>query len=126
MSDGLAQEGYTVDWVRDGSAVETAIAAQSYAAVLLDLGLPRRDGVEVLRRMRERRNDVPVIVITARDAIADRVRGPEPGRRDARGLVQSAQRRGVWAPAFLTSSRVRRRCILRSPQSMRSTYSGCT
>jgi DNA-binding response OmpR family regulator len=82
VSDGLAQEGHTVDWVRDGAAAETAIAVEPYDAVLLDLGLPRRDGLEVLRRVRERRNDVPVLVITARDAVADRVKGLDAGADD--------------------------------------------
>lgn len=82
VCDGLAQEGHTVDWVRDGVAAESAIAAQPYAAVLLDLGLPRRDGLDVLRRIRARRSDVPVLVVTARDAIADRVAGLDAGADD--------------------------------------------
>lgn len=80
--DGLSQEGHTVDWVRDGVAAESALGAQHYAAVLLDLGLPRRDGLEVLRRLRALRNDVPVLVITARDAVSDRVRGLDAGADD--------------------------------------------
>ena len=82
VRDGLAQDGHTVDWVRDGAAAEVAIAAQPYAAVLLDLGLPRRDGVEVLRGIRAKRNDVPVLIITARDAIEQRVRGLDAGADD--------------------------------------------
>ena len=82
VSDGLAREGHVVDWVRDGVAAEHAIAAQPYAAVLLDLGLPRRDGLEVLRRLRGVRNDVPVLVITARDAVSDRVSGLDAGADD--------------------------------------------
>ena len=82
VCDGLAQEGHAVDWVRDGAAAETAIGTEPYDAVLLDLGLPRRDGLEVLRRVRGRRNDVPVLVITARDAVADRVKGLDAGADD--------------------------------------------
>jgi two-component system response regulator QseB len=82
VRDGLAHEGHTVDWVRDGAAAEAAVSAQPYAAVLLDLGLPKRDGVEVLRSIRATRNDVPVLVITARDAISDRVRGLDAGADD--------------------------------------------
>src|SRR5688500_8742464 len=82
ICDGLGQEGHAVDWVRDGPAADTAIGTQPYDAVLLDLGLPRRDGLEVLRRVRERRNDVPVLVITARDAVADRVKGLDAGADD--------------------------------------------
>ena len=82
ICDGLAHEGYTVDWVRDGHAAQIAIDAESYATVLLDLGLPRRDGLEVLRSVRARRNDVPVLVITARDAVSDRVKGLDAGADD--------------------------------------------
>jgi DNA-binding response OmpR family regulator len=82
VRDGLAREGHTVDWVRDGVAAEAAVQAEPYGAVLLDLGLPRRDGVEVLRRMRAKRNDVPVLIITARDAVSDRVRGLDAGADD--------------------------------------------
>jgi two-component system response regulator QseB len=82
VREGLVQDGHTVDWVRDGAAAEAAIAAQPYGAVLLDLGLPRRDGVDVLRSLRAKRNDVPVLIITARDAIDDRVRGLDAGADD--------------------------------------------
>jgi two-component system response regulator QseB len=82
IRDGLGQEGYAVDWVRDGKAAETALGAEPYAAVLLDLGLPRRDGLEVLRAARARRNDVPILVITARDAVADRIKGLDAGADD--------------------------------------------
>ena len=80
--EGLAQEGYSVDWVRDGAAAQAAVGTQPYAAVLLDLGLPRRDGIDVLRTVRAQRNDVPVLVITARDAVSDRVKGLDAGADD--------------------------------------------
>jgi two-component system response regulator QseB len=82
IRDGLDHEGYTVDWVRDGKAAEVALGAEPYAAVLLDLGLPRLDGLEVLRAARARRNDVPILVITARDAVADRIAGLDAGADD--------------------------------------------
>ena len=82
LRDGLAQDGHTVDWVRDGVAAEAALAGQPYRAVLLDLRLPRRDGVEVLRSIRAKRNHVPVLIITARDAVSDRVRGLDAGADD--------------------------------------------
>ena len=82
IRDGLAQEGHAVDWVRDGSEAEAAVRSEPYGAVLLDLGLPRRDGIEVLRRLRALDNPVPVLVITARDAVADRVRGLDAGADD--------------------------------------------
>lgn len=82
IRDGLGQEGFAVDWVRDGAAAETALGAEPYAAVLLDLGLPRKGGLEVLRAARAQRNDVPILVITARDAVADRIRGLDAGADD--------------------------------------------
>ncbi len=82
IRDGLGQEGYTVDWVRDGKGAETALDAEPYAAVLLDLGLPRMDGLDVLRAARAKRNDVPILVITARDAVADRIKGLDAGADD--------------------------------------------
>jgi two-component system response regulator QseB len=82
IRDGLGHEGYAVDWVRDGAAAETALGAEPYAAVLLDLGLPRKDGLDVLRAARARHNEVPILVITARDAVADRIRGLDAGADD--------------------------------------------
>jgi DNA-binding response OmpR family regulator len=82
LRKGLQQEGYVVDWVQDGVAAETALQAETYAMVLLDLGLPRKDGFAVLEGMRKRRNRVPVLILTARDAVADRVRGLDQGADD--------------------------------------------
>jgi two-component system, OmpR family, response regulator QseB len=79
---GLRQEGHTVDWVRDGREAEAAVAATPYELVLLDLGLPRRDGLSVLRGWRTKGVEVPVVVITARDAVADRVAGLDAGADD--------------------------------------------
>jgi DNA-binding response OmpR family regulator len=80
---GLRQEGYVVDWVQDGAAAEAALLAEpAYALVLLDLGLPRKDGMALLESQRRRGNRVPVLVITARDAVADRVRGLDLGADD--------------------------------------------
>ena len=66
---GLAQNGFQVDWVRDGVAAERELATGAYQAAVLDLGLPRQDGMEVLRQVRARRNTTPVLVLTARDAV---------------------------------------------------------
>jgi two-component system response regulator QseB len=80
---GLRQDGYVVDWVQDGVAAETALESeQGYALVLLDLGLPRKDGLSLLESLRRRGNRVPVLVITARDAVNDRVRGLDLGADD--------------------------------------------
>ena len=79
---GLRQEGHTVDWVRDGREAEAAVAGAPYDLVLLDLGLPRRDGLSVLRGWRAKQVEVPVVVITARDAVSDRVAGLDAGADD--------------------------------------------
>ena len=79
---GLRQDGYVVDWVLDGRAAEVAVDSEPYAIVLLDLGLPRKDGLAVLEGLRKRNNRVPVLILTARDAVADRVRGLDRGADD--------------------------------------------
>jgi two-component system response regulator QseB len=79
---GLRHEGHTVDWVRDGPEAEAAVAGSAYDLVLLDLGLPRKDGLSILRGWRARSNAVPVLIITARDAVSDRVAGLDAGADD--------------------------------------------
>jgi two-component system response regulator QseB len=79
---GLRRQGFAVDWVRDGVAAEQALLADTYDACLLDLGLPRKSGLDVLRRLRERGSMLPVLVLTARDAITDRVDGLDAGADD--------------------------------------------
>ncbi len=76
---GLRQRGFDADWVRDGVAADLALAEGGYAAVVLDLGLPRQDGMKVLAGQRARRNSVPILVLTARDAVEDRIRGLDAG-----------------------------------------------
>ena len=78
----LRAEHYAVDWVRDGNMADEALRTESYDLVLLDLGLPRRSGLEVLRALRARRNVVPVLVATARDAVGDRIAGLDAGADD--------------------------------------------
>jgi two-component system, OmpR family, response regulator QseB len=79
---GLRQLGFLVDWVRDGEAAERELRAQSYAAAVLDLGLPLKDGMDVLASVRRAGVTLPVLVLTARDAIPDRVRGLDIGADD--------------------------------------------
>lgn len=79
---GLRQLGFRVDWVRDGQAAENELRAQSHAAAVLDLGLPRKDGIEVLSAIRRAGLSVPVLVMTARDAIPDRIRALDLGADD--------------------------------------------
>lgn len=80
--DALIADGETVDWVRDGEAGDTALRSQQYDLVVLDLGLPRRDGLSLLKALRARRAAVPVLITTARDAVADRVAGLDAGADD--------------------------------------------
>ena len=79
---GLRRQGFSVDWVQDGVAAEQALLTEPYDACLLDLGLPRKAGLAVLRRLRERGSMLPVLVLTARDAITDRVEGLDAGADD--------------------------------------------
>ena len=79
---GLRHEGFTVDWVQDGRAAERAIDNDVYDLLLLDLGLPGKDGIDVLATLRRRGNAVPVLILTARDAVSDRVKGLDMGADD--------------------------------------------
>lgn len=79
----LKADGWAVDWVQDGESVLTALAAgEIYDLMLLDLGLPKRDGIEVLRTLRARGHGLPVLILTARDAVAERVKGLDAGADD--------------------------------------------
>ncbi|MDE1923233.1 MAG: response regulator transcription factor [Gammaproteobacteria bacterium] len=113
----LADAAHAVEWVMDGGAAVAALAATAYEAVVLDLGLPRRDGLEVLKTLRGRDNLLPVIVATARDSIADRVRGLDCGADDYLAKPFSAaellarlravsRRRPGGAPPVLTNGPV--------------------
>jgi DNA-binding response OmpR family regulator len=84
LQQALQQDGYAVDWVTDGEAGRVAIstAQDAYALVLLDLGLPRKGGLALLRELRREGNRVRVLIVTARDAVADRVEGLDAGADD--------------------------------------------
>ncbi len=82
VRDGLALAGYAVDWARDGATAGRALADHDYDACVLDLGLPKRGGLEVLRELRERGGPLPVLVLTARDTTADKVAGLDAGADD--------------------------------------------
>lgn len=79
---GLAQSGFATDWVRDGMAAQLALDSGSPDAVVLDLGLPRLAGLELLRRLRAAGNKTPVVIVTARDAVEDRIKGLDSGADD--------------------------------------------
>ena len=82
VSVALRDAAYAVDWVKDGATADRVLESAKYQAVLLDLGLPKRDGLEVLRRLRQAGDTVPVIVITARDSVDDRIKGLDFGADD--------------------------------------------
>ena len=99
---GLRQDGFAVDWVQDGRAAELALSENVHDLLLLDLGLPRKEGLEVLRGMRNRGDVRPVLIVTARDAVADRVAGLDAGADDY-----------VLKPFELTELAARIRALLR-------------
>jgi DNA-binding response OmpR family regulator len=82
LQAGLSQAGYAVDWLRDGEAAVAALSTESFAAVVLDLGLPKRDGWSVLKWLRARHDATPVLILTARDQLQDKVRGLDLGADD--------------------------------------------
>ncbi|MCB1887498.1 MAG: winged helix-turn-helix domain-containing protein [Rhodocyclaceae bacterium] len=79
---GLRQAGFVPDWITDGIGAEHALATSEYGAVVLDIGLPRRSGLEVLARMRADGNRLPVLILTARDTVDDRIAGLDAGADD--------------------------------------------
>ncbi len=79
---GLREQGFAVEWFRDGAAGEAALASDEFTAIVLDLGLPRMSGLELLKHVRSRGDHTPVIILTAREAVDDRVRGLDLGADD--------------------------------------------
>jgi two-component system OmpR family response regulator len=86
LADGVAislrQSGYAVDWVKNGLEADSALEADSFDLLILDLGLPRKSGLDVLKSLRQRDSRVPVLILTARDGVEDRVRGLDAGADD--------------------------------------------
>ncbi len=82
LTIGLRQAGFAVDWVKDGNSADHALQSETFDLVVLDLGLPRLSGMEVLRRARGRRQTLPVLILTARDATGDKVSGLDGGADD--------------------------------------------
>ena len=82
IHQAMAREGYTVDWLKDGSSALHALLSETFDVVVLDLGLPRMGGLEVLRRLRDSGATVPVLILTARDATEDRIAGLDAGADD--------------------------------------------
>lgn len=82
LQKALNQSGYAVDWVKDGDTAELSLKTHTYDLVLLDLGLPKKSGIEVLKKMRSQKNNVPVLILTARDTVSDKVIGLDAGADD--------------------------------------------
>ena len=82
VRDRLRGQGFAVDWVRDGRAAEAALGGEVHDLLLLDLGLPGREGLAMLKGLRERGSTLPVVILTARDAVDDRVAGLDAGADD--------------------------------------------
>ena len=82
VQQGLRQDGFSVDWVQDGTAADLALANEVYDLLLLDLGLPKKNGSQILGGLRAQGNPIPVLILTARDAIADRVKALDGGADD--------------------------------------------
>lgn len=82
ISQALKDACYAVDWVRDGQSALSTVHRQHYDAMLLDLGLPQKDGLEVLRVLRANKNSLPILIVSARDAIEDRIQGLDSGADD--------------------------------------------
>ncbi len=79
---GLQQEGYTVDWLRDGREAAQALQTEHFDLIILDIGLPRMSGLNVLADLRSRGSQTPVLILTARDTVEDRIRGLDSGADD--------------------------------------------
>lgn len=82
LQAGLRQAGFAVDWLRDGASADAALEVEEFSAVVLDVGLPRLSGLQLLRRLRDRGDSTPVLLLTARDELDDRVRGLDSGADD--------------------------------------------
>ncbi|MCW5589966.1 MAG: response regulator transcription factor [Legionellales bacterium] len=82
LTAGLSHDGHTVDWLKDGSGVEQAVENENFDLIVLDLGLPRMSGLTVLQNLRHKGNSIPILILTARDSIEERVQGLDYGADD--------------------------------------------
>ena len=85
IHQALSREGYTVDWLQDGSSALHSLLSETFDLAVLDLGLPRMDGLQVLRRLRDSGSNLPVLILTARDATEDRIAGLDAGAAAQQG-----------------------------------------
>ncbi|NMV38153.1 response regulator [Ralstonia insidiosa] len=114
LEEALSQAGFTVDCVHDGHAADLLLTTQDYALAILDIGLPRLDGLEVLRRLRARKNPLPVLILTAHGAVEERVRGLNLGADDY-----------LAKPFDLTEVEARARALIRRSHGHESTQLQC-
>ncbi|OGT33727.1 MAG: DNA-binding response regulator [Gammaproteobacteria bacterium RBG_16_51_14] len=82
IATGLREYGFTVNWLTDGKAIETALDSEKYEVLILDIGLPGKSGLEILENLRRKNNNLPVLILTARDTVHDRIRGLDTGADD--------------------------------------------
>src|SRR5581483_5747228 len=82
LSTGLAQARYTVDWLKDGASADQALRTENFDIVVLDLSLPKMSGITVLQNLRARGKTIPVLILTARESVQDRVKGLDSGADD--------------------------------------------
>lgn len=82
LTVGLRQAGFAVDWLKDGQSADAALQSERFDLLVLDLGLPRLDGMDVLKRLRSRGDALPVLILTARDATGNKVAGLDAGADD--------------------------------------------
>ena len=115
LQQALQQDGYAVDWVKDGEAGRLALLTgkEAYALVVLDLGVPRRSGLDLLKEIRREGNRVRVLVVTARDAVADRVAGLDAGADDYLTKPFSLEELGARMRALLRRDIAREANLLR-------------
>ncbi len=109
LREGLQHAGFAVDWFRDGAAARAALETEQFAGVVLDLGLPKLAGLELLRGLRAKRDATPVLVLTARDAVEDRVKGLDLGADDY-----------VVKPVAIAELAARLRALIRRSQGLAS------
>ncbi len=130
---GLKQAGYAVDWMKDGVSAEQALGTEPYAAVVLDLGLPRLSGLEVLSRLRSRKapahnEHIPVLILTALDSVDDRIKGLDSGADDYLAKpFDMGNWRHAYAPWCADPAAVpHRRCKYPGSRSIRLRIRCCT
>lgn len=113
LQAGLAQMGYQVTWLRDGCAADRELQVNRYDVLVLDLGLPQKDGLELLEQLRSRGNDTPVLVLTARDTVPDKIRGLDAGADDYLAKPVDLHELGAHLRALVRRSRIPANPVLR-------------